>query len=224
MKSLPLSLCTGQIAQIRRRVKGASWLGSRRVIIVFSFLPLAWRFDMHAQSSLFIPIRFRGDGQLSRHLECCKRSEPAGIWTGAGPPNTTERLRQPGSIARSHGETSRFFLFLRRHSLFRGQQRSKVVIHFRLQDSYTPHSVLAADVSRGLPPMSTFHRNSMAPHTTDNSNSERNQHSSLFILVYGVSFFLMLVCCFCLFQSQGATEMHQERRRQATLWAKRWPQ
>ncbi|TMS05157.1 Transcription factor 12 [Larimichthys crocea] len=30
---------------------------------------------------------------------------------------------------------------------------------------YSPHSVMAADMNRGLPPMSTFHRNNTAPRT-----------------------------------------------------------
>lgn len=41
-----------------------------------------------------------------------------------------------------------------------------------------------------------------------------------------VVLWLLILCnanCCCLFQSQEATEMHLERRRQATLWAKLWP-
>ncbi|XP_029909840.1 transcription factor 12-like [Myripristis murdjan] len=37
---------------------------------------------------------------------------------------------------------------------------------------YSPHSVMAADINRGLPPMSTFHRNNTASHTPSVNTSE----------------------------------------------------
>uniref|UniRef100_A0A672IBU2 Transcription factor 12 n=1 Tax=Salarias fasciatus TaxID=181472 RepID=A0A672IBU2_SALFA len=39
---------------------------------------------------------------------------------------------------------------------------------------YSPHSVMAADMNRGLPPMSTFHRNSAAPRTPSITNTENS--------------------------------------------------
>ncbi|XP_039989205.1 transcription factor 12-like [Xiphias gladius] len=39
---------------------------------------------------------------------------------------------------------------------------------------YSPHSVMAADMNRGLPPMSTFHRNNTAPRTPSISASENS--------------------------------------------------
>ncbi|XP_075998424.1 transcription factor 12-like isoform X2 [Genypterus blacodes] len=39
---------------------------------------------------------------------------------------------------------------------------------------YSPHSMLAADMNRGLPPMSTFHRGSTAPHGPPISTSENS--------------------------------------------------
>lgn len=91
-----------------------------------------------------------------------------------------------------------------------------------LQDSYSPHSVLASDVSRGLPPMSTFHRNNVAPRTSENSTSEKNKHIYLFSGCF-LRPVLHVACCLCLFQSRGATEMRPEGHRRATPWAKLWP-
>ncbi|KAM7396870.1 hypothetical protein PAMP_019876 [Pampus punctatissimus] len=47
---------------------------------------------------------------------------------------------------------------------------------------YSPHSVMAADMNRGLPPMSTFHRNNTASHTpsinvSDNSTVSGSQRN-----------------------------------------------
>uniref|UniRef100_A0A672I9M7 Transcription factor 12 n=1 Tax=Salarias fasciatus TaxID=181472 RepID=A0A672I9M7_SALFA len=42
---------------------------------------------------------------------------------------------------------------------------------------YSPHSVMAADMNRGLPPMSTFHRNSAAPRTPSITNTENSTGS-----------------------------------------------
>ncbi|CAJ1056479.1 transcription factor 12-like isoform X1 [Xyrichtys novacula] len=39
---------------------------------------------------------------------------------------------------------------------------------------YSPHSVMAADMNRSLPPMSTFHRNNMTPHTPSVNTSENS--------------------------------------------------
>nr|XP_046251318.1 transcription factor 12-like [Scatophagus argus] len=39
---------------------------------------------------------------------------------------------------------------------------------------YSPHSVMTADMNRGLPPMSTFHRNNAAPRTPSISTSENS--------------------------------------------------
>ncbi|XP_034542693.1 transcription factor 12-like [Notolabrus celidotus] len=39
---------------------------------------------------------------------------------------------------------------------------------------YSPHSVMAADMNRSLPPMSTFHRNNTAPRTPSINNSENS--------------------------------------------------
>ncbi|XP_028441542.1 transcription factor 12 isoform X1 [Perca flavescens] len=39
---------------------------------------------------------------------------------------------------------------------------------------YSPHSVMAADMNRGLPPMSTFHRNNTASHTPSINTSENS--------------------------------------------------
>ncbi|XP_029289862.1 transcription factor 12-like [Cottoperca gobio] len=39
---------------------------------------------------------------------------------------------------------------------------------------YSPHSVMAADMNRGLPPMSTFHRNNTASHTPSINNSDNS--------------------------------------------------
>ncbi|KAG8012726.1 Transcription factor 12, partial [Nibea albiflora] len=48
---------------------------------------------------------------------------------------------------------------------------------------YSPHSVMAADMNRGLPPMSTFHRNNTAPRapsvsTTENSTVSGSQRNA----------------------------------------------
>uniref|UniRef100_A0A3Q3FM78 BHLH domain-containing protein n=1 Tax=Labrus bergylta TaxID=56723 RepID=A0A3Q3FM78_9LABR len=39
---------------------------------------------------------------------------------------------------------------------------------------YSPHAVMAADMNRGLPPMSTFHRNNAAPRTPSVNTSENS--------------------------------------------------
>ncbi|GAA6221490.1 transcription factor 12-like isoform X1 [Lates japonicus] len=39
---------------------------------------------------------------------------------------------------------------------------------------YSPHSVMVADMNRGLPPMSTFHRNNTAPRTPSVNTSENS--------------------------------------------------
>lgn len=39
---------------------------------------------------------------------------------------------------------------------------------------YSPHSVMAADMNRGLPPMSTFHRNNTASRTPSINTSENS--------------------------------------------------
>ncbi|XP_022048624.1 transcription factor 12-like [Acanthochromis polyacanthus] len=39
---------------------------------------------------------------------------------------------------------------------------------------YSPHSVMAADMNRGLPPMSTFHRNNTTSHTPSVNTSENS--------------------------------------------------
>uniref|UniRef100_A0A3B4VE14 BHLH domain-containing protein n=1 Tax=Seriola dumerili TaxID=41447 RepID=A0A3B4VE14_SERDU len=43
---------------------------------------------------------------------------------------------------------------------------------------YSPHSVMAADMNRGLPPMSTFHRNNTAPRTPSINTSENSTGGS----------------------------------------------
>lgn len=48
-------------------------------------------------------------------------------------------------------------------------------VSLSLQDSYSAHSLLAADASRGLPPMSTFHRNTAAPRTSESSAGEQKE-------------------------------------------------
>ncbi|KAF1386839.1 hypothetical protein PFLUV_G00099030 [Perca fluviatilis] len=44
---------------------------------------------------------------------------------------------------------------------------------------YSPHSVMAADMNRGLPPMSTFHRNNTASHTPSINTSENSTDQSI---------------------------------------------
>lgn len=39
---------------------------------------------------------------------------------------------------------------------------------------YSPHSVMAADMNRSLPPMSTFHRNNPAPRTSSGNASDNS--------------------------------------------------
>ncbi|KAM3608928.1 uncharacterized protein V6R79_006910 [Siganus canaliculatus] len=44
---------------------------------------------------------------------------------------------------------------------------------------YSPQSLMAADMNRGLPPMSTFHRNNTAPHTPSVTTSESSTVSGI---------------------------------------------
>lgn len=82
-----------------------------------------------------------------------------------------------------------------------GHQRSKLLVRLGLQDSYSPHSVLAADVSRGLPPMSTFHRNNVALRTSENSTSEKDKHFISFLAVLYQR--LHVARCVCLISVSG---------------------
>lgn len=98
---------------------------------------------------------------------------------------------------------------------------------FTVQD-YSPHSAMAADMNRGLPPMSSFHRNNTAPRTPSINTSENSTgdcEERLIITVYLKSYlsFLKIVLQLLSFlQSQGAREMCQDHR-QAIPWAKLWP-
>lgn len=46
-------------------------------------------------------------------------------------------------------------------------------VSFAVQD-YSPHSVMVADMNRGLPPMSTFHRNNIVPRNASVNTSENS--------------------------------------------------
>lgn len=83
---------------------------------------------------------------------------------------------------------------------------------FTAQD-YSPHPAMAADISRGLPPMSTFHRNS-ALDPSENSTGESS--------VFRRTFSPTRLTEDSIFQSRGATETPLRGPRRATLWAKRW--
>ena len=122
-------------------------------------------------------MHFRGDEQFARHLECCKRAEPAGLWRCTGsshnPPNTAGELQQPAATTQSPGEIYIQDLGCWQHSIFLSSPVCLTVGLLVVQD-YSSHSVMAADMNRGLPPMSTFHRNNTAARTPSINTSENS--------------------------------------------------
>lgn len=144
----------------------------------------------------------------------------------------TSHQTQPGSYGSLQPPHSHLVRFTSRtldvDSIALFNPRGLNVCLLTVQD-YSPHSVMAADMNRGLPPMSTFHRNNTASrNTSENSTGEEMEKiiftayfssglSALYCNIYQWMFFFFLL------QSQEAREMCQEGHRQAIPWAKLWP-
>lgn len=67
---------------------------------------------------------------------------------------------------------------------------------FTVQD-YPPHSVMAADMNRGLPPMSTFHRNNPASRTPSINTPENSTGEEMEKIIFTVYFSSGLSDLYC---------------------------
>ncbi|XP_075883462.1 transcription factor 12-like [Nelusetta ayraudi] len=116
--------------------------------------------DINQNSTLHSSIKASGNLLASSFFEGMANSPD--IW------NAVNGLNQQGYEAALGAVPA--------HQTHPGGYGNMEAVHAHM-DSYSPHSVLASDVSRGLPPMSTFHRNNVAPRTSENSpisGSHRN--------------------------------------------------